>query len=415
MKCDVQNTLSKSFDVQTEALLEAVRLMTSPSSSDRGDAIASIPATLPSEGAGELALMPQLAHLVLGGAQRLDGPLAFAHMDPPTPWLTWATTMWNARLNQNLLHTASAPVAKEIEARVVAWLAPFFGMGGGHLVPGSTIANLTALWAARDIAGVVEVAAPDTAHVSIPKAARVLGLRYRPLPTDREGRLLPVAGVDLEHSCLVLVAGSTSTGVVDPLDLAGRAAWTHVDAAWAGPLRLSIRHAELLNGIENADSVAISAHKWLFQPKESALVLFRDSARAHDALSFGGPYLAAPNVGLLGSHGATAVPLLTLLWAWGREGLEAQLDHCMEMSQQFAAFVESNPDLELFAAPETGVIVWRPKNGEVATFSPALPAGLASETVIDGERWFRCVAANPTVQIGQVIDAVGKAIRLTHA
>lgn len=415
MKSDLQGNLKKSFDVQTKALLEAVRLMTADLPSDRDKSVASIPAALPRRGMGELELMPQLAELVLGGAQRLNGPLAFAHMDPPTPWLTWATTMWNARLNQNLLHAATAPVARTIEARVIAWLAPFFGMEGGHMVPGSTIANLSALWAARDIAGVVEVAAPDTAHVSIPKAARVLGLHYRPLPTDREGRLLPEAAVDLERSCLVLVAGSTSTGVVDPLHLTGRAAWTHIDAAWAGPLRLSKQHAGLLNGVERADSVAISAHKWLFQPKESALVLFRDSKQAHDALSSGGPYLAAPNIGLLGSHGATAVPLLALLWAWGHEGLESQLDRCMDAAQQFAAFVHSEPELELFAAPETGVVVWRPKNGEVETFSAALPAGLASQTVIAGEKWLRCVAANPTVHIGEVIDVVGKAIRRTRA
>ena len=136
--------------------------------------------------------------------------------------------MWNARLNQNLLHPASAPVARIIEETVVAWLAPYFGMNGGHLVPGSTIANLTALWAARDIKGVQEVAAPNTAHVSVKKAAHLLGLRYKPLATDRVGRLLPNEAVDLEHSCLVLVAGSTSTGVIDPLSLAGRAAWTHV-------------------------------------------------------------------------------------------------------------------------------------------------------------------------------------------
>ena len=130
---------------------------------------------------------------------------------PPTPWLTWATTLWNARLNQNLLHPATAPVARKIEERVVAWIATFFGMDGGHMVPGSTVANLTAIWAARELRSVAEVVAPDTAHVSIEKSARLLGLRFRKLPTDRIGRLLPdaVSGLDLERSCLVLVAGST--------------------------------------------------------------------------------------------------------------------------------------------------------------------------------------------------------------
>src|SRR5713101_3216767 len=104
---------------------------------------------------------------------------------------------------------------------------------------------------------------------------------------------------------------------LDPLKFVGKAAWTHVDAAWAGPLRLSEPHKDRLAGIEQADSVAVSAHKLLFQPKESGLVLFRDVARANDAISFGGSYLAVANVGVLGSHGAVAVPLLGTLLAWG--------------------------------------------------------------------------------------------------
>lgn len=225
-----------------------------------------------------------------------------AHMDPPTPWITWATALWNASLNQNLLHPATAPIARDIEKRVVDWLAPLFGMDGGHLVPGSTLANLTALWAARECAGGDEVAYAETGHLSVAKAAHILGLRARPLPCGPTGALLPDSlPIDLSKTALVLTAGATSTGAINDLSLAGRAAWTHVDAAWAGPLRLSSTYAPLLAGIEHADSVAISAHKWVLQPKESALVFFRGAARAHAAISFGGAYLATPNVGVLGS------------------------------------------------------------------------------------------------------------------
>lgn len=395
-----------AFAVQNDALLEVLRLLSEQAAIDPAVAFAMLPANLPNTGAGERELLTDLAILVLGGAHRLDDPLSFAHMDPPTPWLTWAMTLWNARLNQNLLHPATAPVARMIEARTVAWLAPFFGMDGGHMVPGSTVANLTALWAARELRGIDEVAAPDTAHVSVEKSARLLGLRFRRLPTDEQGRLLPQAAVGLDRACLVLVAGATSTGVIDPLHLVGSAAWTHVDAAWAGPLRLSERHAGRLDGIEDADSVAVSAHKWLFQPKESALVFFRDTSAAHSALSFGGAYLATPNIGLLGSHGATAVPLFALLWAWGRDGLASRLDCCMAAADRFAAFVEADRRLELLGCPETGVIVWRPRDKTVGEFGDALPAGLASRTVVAGSEWLRCVAANPNVNIDAVIETV---------
>lgn len=399
-----------AFAVQDDALLEALRLLSEQSAFDPALAFTKLPASLPSKSTDERELLPELASLVLGGATRLDAPLSFAHMDPPTPWLTWAMTLWNARLNQNLLHPATAPMARKIEERTIAWLAPFFGMDGGHMVPGSTVANLTALWAARELRGVEEVAAPDTAHVSIEKSARLLGLRFRPLRTDEQGRLLAEAAVGLDRTCLVLVAGATSTGVIDPLHLAGSAAWTHVDAAWAGPLRLSSKYAGRLDGIERADSVAVSAHKWLFQPKESALVFFRDTSAAHSALSFGGAYLAAPNIGVLGSHGATAVPLFALLWAWGRDGLASRLDTCMAAAEKFAAFVQNDQRLQLLGRPETGVVVWRPREKSVDDVSAALPAGLASRTTVFGEQWLRCVAANPTVKVDAIIDAVRTAI-----
>ena len=403
-------TTDTAFAVQNDALMEALRFISEQASINPALVSAKLPANLPNAGAGERELLSDLAALVLGGAHRLDDPLSFAHMDPPTPWLTWAMTLWNARLNQNLLHPATAPVARMIEERTVAWLAPFFGMDGGHMVPGSTVANLTALWAARELRGINEVVAPDTAHVSIEKSARLLGLRFRRLPTDGQGRLLPEAVVGVERACLVLVAGATSTGVIDPLRLAGSAAWTHVDAAWAGPLRLSDKYAGRLDGIEDADSVAVSAHKWLFQPKESALVFFRDAVAAHSAVSFGGAYLAAPNVGLLGSHGATAVPLFALLWAWGRDGLASRLDRCMAAADKFAAFVEQDKQLELLGPSETGVVVWRPRSKSVQEFGDALPSGLASRTTVAGNQWLRCVAANPSVDIDAVIDAVRTAI-----
>jgi L-2,4-diaminobutyrate decarboxylase len=371
-----------------------------------------LPLDWPAAGLGSGAALEQMAPLVLGGAGRLGQASAFAHMDPPTPWLSWAATLWNAALNQNLLHPATAPVARDIEARVVAWLAPFFGMNGGHLTPGSTVANLTALWAARERAGIQEVLASQSAHLSVQKAAHLLGLRFRGLPVDPSGALHADAlDGDLSRSALVLTAGTTSTGAVDPLCLAGRAAWTHVDAAWAGPLRLSPTHALRLAGIEAADSVAVSAHKWLFQPKESALVLFRDSARAHAAVSFGGAYLAVPNVGVLGSHGAQAAPLMATLLAWGRAGLAARVDHCMALAQQWADVIERDARLVLRARPETGVVVWRPVDS--ACFDHLLahmPPGAVSVTVLEDIRWFRNVAANPNADVALLAGALARAL-----
>jgi L-2,4-diaminobutyrate decarboxylase len=371
-----------------------------------------LPAELPEFGIGSIAALDRLAPAVLGGAADLAAPTAMAHMDPPTPWITWATTLWNAALNQNLLHPATAPIARHAEQRVLEWIAPLFGMSGGHMLPGSTLANVTALWAARECAGVTTVVVSDSAHVSIPKAANLLGLQLRMLPTTRDGTLVPASlPDDLSRSALVLTAGTTSTGGIDDLALTGKAAWTHVDAAWAGPLRLSGRHRAMLDGIETADSVAVSAHKWLFQPKESALVMFRDTQRAHQALSFGGAYLAAPNIGILGSHGAVAVPLLATLLAWGRQGLAERIERCMEMSERLTLFIKADDRLELLAPPQTGVVVWRPVDGRTAEqLHASLPPGSASLTTLAGVNWLRSVAANPNLDVEMLLDAITRGL-----
>ena len=90
--------LDKEFLVDVDALRHAVTLMGQHFSSDSRVAI---PLRLPEQGLGSLEAMERLAPTVLGGAAHLGSATAFAHKDPPTPWVTWATTLWNASLNQN--------------------------------------------------------------------------------------------------------------------------------------------------------------------------------------------------------------------------------------------------------------------------------------------------------------------------
>jgi len=232
------NEGNKSFRVN-DGLTKAVQLLDAGKDPAAFNQPEPLPVAFPENGAGDLTTLELLAPHVIGGAAALDNARALAHMDPPTPWITWATAMWNARLNQNLLHPATSPFARVAELTVIDWLAPFFGMYGGHMCSGSTLANLTALWAARDAGGVIEVVASTDAHVSIGKAAKILGLPYRQIATQPNGQLNLDELGDVSGACLVLTAGTTSTGVIDPLNVKQVAKWIHVDAAWAGPLRLS--------------------------------------------------------------------------------------------------------------------------------------------------------------------------------
>lgn len=359
----------------------------------------------PTTGIGESGALQALSGPALHEVSRLDHPGFFAHMDPPTPWPTWVTAMWSAAFNQNLLHPDSAPSARVVEQQVIAWLAPAFGMSGGHLVPGSTIANLTALWAAREVAGVDRVVCSTAAHLSVAKAAHLLGLELVEVGVDASGRLrMDLLPDDLSDCAVVLIAGTVGCGAVDPM-VPLDAAWVHVDAAWGGPLRLS-SHSALLDGIEHADSVGFSAHKWLFQPKESAVVLFADSARAHAALTFGGSYLSAPNVGLLGSHGAAAAfALAVTLLAWGRDGVAAQIDECMDASVSLAEEVVA-AGLDLWRAPVAGVVNWRVPGVDPLAIQSEVVNAWVSTTVIDGQRWLRSVAANPNADPAAVVRAV---------
>lgn len=369
-----------------------------------------LPDGFPNLGFGELETLDLLAPHVLGRAARLDKSNVLAHMDPPTPWITWATTLWNARLNQNLLHPATAPFAIEAEKKVIDWLTPFFGMNGGHMCSGSTIANLTALWAARDAKGIEKIIASKAAHISIEKAARILGLSYEQVATNSNGQIDQDKIGDISKTCLVLTAGTTATGVIDPLELAGQAKWTHVDAAWAGPLRLSPARAHLLDGIDEADSVAVSAHKWFFQPKDSALIMFREAERSNSAISFGGGYLAAPNVGVQGSRGAAAIPLLATMIAWGKNGFSKRIDHAMSMAGKLSKALDKEEGISLWAMPKTGVTVFRPLTINTEDFFRNLPEGMFSTCILDDEKWLRSVAANPLADIDEIISTIHEAI-----
>ena len=357
----------------------------------------SLPLTLPAEGWGTDVVLDQLSRAIRQRSSELGAEWAFAHMDPPTDRIAAELVAQNAQVNQNLLHAELSPFASEIEALLMDWLAPAYGMSIGHMCAGSTLANLEALWCAREH-GAANVVASQDAHISIAKAANILGMPLTAVPIDEHGRLREEALPDLQTSVLVSTAGTTGRGVIDPLRRSG-ARWWHVDAAWAGPLMFS-SSSERLAGIDAADSVAISAHKLFFQPKDSALILYRDS-KASDAVSMGGSYLATANVGIQGSRGANAIPLFGTLLAWGRQGLASRLDACMAIADKLAERLGAAPGIELKQWPETGVINWRPSNGSVDSALGRL-SGVSSRTEIGGEPWLRQVAANPHANVAEI-------------
>ncbi len=368
-----------------------------------------LPTELPESGVGPVEALDQLRDCVFSGAAQLYHPGYFAHMDPPTSAVTWAAALWQVAANQNLLHPDAAPAARQLETRIVDWLAPLFGMQGGHLVPGSTISNFTALWAARELRGVRRVLASDKAHLSARKAADILGLEYEAIPADEAHRISVENRNDLTDAAVVLTAGTVATGSIDDLNAPG-AGWVHIDGAWGGPLQFSHEYRHLLQNCEQADSIGFSAHNWCYQPKGTAIILFKDADAAHGAMSYGGGYLSAPNIGLLGSAPANALPFAATLLAWGRSGLAERIESGMAVAGSLAQKVSADPRFELWAPPTSGVVVWRPSNAQPAAVRDRLQDAWVSLTDIDGEIWLRSVAANTSADPDYVFDRVSVAL-----
>ena len=369
-----------------------------------------LPAQLPESGVGDQVALQTLATLALDGSAQLHHPGYFAHMDPPTATVTWLASLWQAAANQNTLHPDVGPAARALSDLLIDWVKPFFSMTGGHLVPGATVANLTALWAARDLRGVRRVITSNRAHLSVRKAAHILGLEFRELASDSHHRLVLRDEPNLADAAVVLTAGTVATGALDDLGQARDAGWVHVDAAWGGPLRFSPRYAELLRDVTLADSVGFSAHKWCFQPKGTAVVLFKEAEAVHESLSYGGGYLSAPNVGLLGSAPASALPFLASLLAWGHDGLAARVEAGMDQAEQLVGLVHSDARFELWGAPTTGVVVWRPKGLDLMRLRAQLDHGWVAIVDLDGEPWFRCVPANLSADVDALFAQVLAAI-----
>ena len=214
-----------------------------------------------------------------------------------------------AAVNPNVGARTLSPVATEIEAQTVTWIADLIGFpttGGGLLVSGGNMANIVCLLAARKAKASWDVRAAGVGgghqalrlygstetHTWIQKAADLSGIgtdAVRWVPTDGEQRIDLTALRDaIERDrrdghlpfLVVGTAGSVSTGVVDPLPELAEVCrendlWFHVDGAY-GALAANAEGAPAdLRGLANADSVAVDPHKWLYAPLEAGCVLVR--------------------------------------------------------------------------------------------------------------------------------------------
>jgi glutamate/tyrosine decarboxylase-like PLP-dependent enzyme len=265
---------------------------------------------------------------------------------------------------------AASPVGTVLEEISLGWLLDVLKLPagcGGAFVTGATVANFTALAAARhtvlaregwDVeadglfgAPPVTVVVGGEAHPSVIKALGMLGLgrsRVVRVPVDGQGRMLAAEMPPLRGPAIVcLQAGNVNTGAFDPaaeicVRAHGSGAWVHVDGAFGLWAAASPKYAHLVEGVSEADSWATDAHKWLNVPYDSGLAFVRDAAALNSAMSLTAAYLPqgghrepsqyTPEL----SRRARGVEIWAALKSLGRGGLAELIERDCRLARRFA-------------------------------------------------------------------------------
>ena len=256
---------------------------------------------LPQTGSPWRAVLEQFERQVVAPTNHVDHPRFFAYIPLANNFASVMADTLAAGYNIFNAVWLQGPGAAQVERLTVDWLRQIFGFppeAGGTFVSGGSMANLTALAVAREVrlSGEMRDAVAycsDQIHFAISRGLKVLGFapdQLRKIPSDDGYRLSPARlrqaiAQDRESGrqpfCVIASAGTTNTGAVDPLDELADVCqqenlWLHVDGAYGAPAMLTEPGKRALKGLERVDSLALDAHKWLFQPIECGVVLVRD-------------------------------------------------------------------------------------------------------------------------------------------
>jgi len=265
----------------------------------------------PEQGGDALQAMATLVEVALAHMQHCDHPRYFARVPGPSSFAgvlaDWLGTGFNAIAAS--WNGGAGPTTVELVA--LDWLRSLLGMPDGTegvMTSGGSLANMTALAAARAEAGPGVCYLSDQTHSSILRALRVLGFPQDHVHVLEDGRdlRLPVAALAAavredraagrRPGFVVANAGTTNTGAVDPLpEIAefcqAEGLWFHVDGAYGASAALCEAGRRALVGLELADSLVLDPHKWLFQPYDLGCVFVRRPGALERAFQMTPDYL----------------------------------------------------------------------------------------------------------------------------
>lgn len=349
-----------------------------------------------------------------------SSPSFIGHMTSALPYFLMPLSKIMIALNQNLVKIETSKAFTPLERQVLGMLHrliyhredSFYNQwmhsanhSLGAFCSGGTIANITALWVARNNAlqaqgsfkGVekeglfkamkhygydgLAVLVSERGHYSLKKAADVLGIGQEGLvavKTDSNNRIDPAAlkekiaeltAQNIKPFAVIGVAGTTETGSIDPLrDIAEICSQHdchfHVDAAWGGATLMSNNYRQLLDGVELADSVTIDAHKQMYIPMGAGMVLFKNPD-AMKSIEHHAQYILRKGSKDLGSHtlegsrSGMAMLVYAAMHIISRPGYELLIDQSIEKAQYFSSLIKQQRDFEVVSEPELCILTYR--------------------------------------------------------
>ncbi|MEO5929283.1 MAG: aminotransferase class I/II-fold pyridoxal phosphate-dependent enzyme [Candidatus Kapaibacterium sp.] len=409
----------------------------------------------PGKGRSMDDVLDRVGRDVFGNMSHVDHPRFFAYVPGPGNFVGAMANALAAGFNPFAGAWATAAGAAEIELVTVEWLREICGLpasAGGTFVSGGSMANLTAIAAARhalpeeDIQQAV-IYASDQAHSSIERGARILGFRrdqLRLIPADEDFRM-PVEALRRAiaedraagRRPFVLVAngGTTNTGAVDPLpELAAirddERLWLHVDGAYGAAAALTERGRRALAGIELADSVSLDPHKWLFQPFECGCILLRDAQLLKDTFRLVPEYLKDSDLsaeevnfrdwGVQLTRGFRGLDLWMSIQVFGLDAFRAAIDRGMDLALLAERRLRAAPSWRVVTSTGLGIVTFRfiaenraegeldDINRRIAGECLANGHAMLSTTVLRGETVLRLCTINPRTSDDDILGTIDR-------
>jgi glutamate/tyrosine decarboxylase-like PLP-dependent enzyme len=345
---------------------------------------------LPATGAAPAALLAETAPLLFDHSLFNGHPRFMGYITSSAAPLGVLADLLAAAVNPNVGGWELSPVASEIEAQTVRWVAELVGYPadcGGLLVSGGNMANFVCFLAGRramlgepvrtdglPVDGRLRVYASAATHTWIQKACDLFGLgtdAIRWIGVDggqrmRADALREQIRADRARGdrpiMVVGTAGSVSTGAIDPLgELAeicrANGLWFHVDGAYGAPAAVLPDAPEELRALALADSLAVDPHKWLYAPLEAGCVLVREPHRLSEAFGYTPAYyhfetegeeppINYYELGMQNSRGFRALKVWLGLRQAGREGYVRMIGDDCRLAAALHRHVAAHPELE---------------------------------------------------------------------